>query len=197
MNREYSVNIIIIGTWSSKLFSPAWVLKNLFLAKDNDEFKVAFEMDQLDVAYEYKKILFLPRTNLIEIRLIENSEENFFEAVEIYNKIIDLFKHIFIKGVGINIDCKFPLASEDDNILLSKALLGLHNDFNGVKINSLTLKIPRKDCILNIISVINNNENHGIKFNYHFDSGEIFDASVLQKLVIESLKNIQNGNFND
>lgn len=93
------INIVAIGNWNKRIFTPQWVSSRLFPTADSIE--GLLNQEDVELGYKHGGITVFPKDSLLEIRVDEIKYCS--NAIAIFNKIIKELPHTPIKAVGFNI----------------------------------------------------------------------------------------------
>ncbi len=164
IRNPFHVNIICLGLWDKKIFTPHWVSTKLLKLKLNTEFEVKIAQNTLDAAYRHNGLHIIPQDSLLDFSLIDRDTRTYKYAISIYNNLVKLFPHS-LSSMGINIKYKFD-NSEKNKVFDMIKKSGLIED----ELNLNQIKFVEKDSDkfkLNIVIDIEK-EKHILNFNFHY-----------------------------
>ncbi len=184
-----SINIVAIGNWNKRIFTPNWVSQ--FLFKSENTLEGLINQDEVELGYKCDGITIFPKDSVLEIGI--EKLDLCSKAIEILNQILKELPHTPIKAIGFNIryefgkDCvlykfieKTPSFSEEFNFSSIKYFKPYSKYIFNIEIGS---KMPKED-----IGVVN--------FNYHYQNPAAsvsFDKSLFESLYTESQKCMTDG----
>lgn len=193
MKELTSINIVCLGNWNRKIFTPSWVASNLFELEDN-RIDAFFNPHELDVGFRLKDVIFLPRETTIEIKIEKIHEESKDMSGKLLNRLLVLLPHTPIKAIGVNLRYIF---GKDEHFPLVHVLNEKGFDFNDYSLSQIKFSRNLEESRLNIITDIRDEE-YVVNFNFHHDSShfpegfEFSDNVIFEK--IETAQNIvENG----
>ncbi len=182
------INIMCVGNWNKRIFTPDWVSTHLFELGSEKEFKGIILPEQMEFGYTHNDILLLPKDNTLEIKLEKiNKNSKSFSGI-LMERILGLLPHTPIKALGINI--KYTFKKEDDYNLI-KILNKMNCDLNEFKTSQIKLTKSYDDFHLNIITDIQDN-GYSVNFNFHYPRLFKFDKDTIDFKIIETEKIITN-----
>lgn len=174
------INIVCIGVWNNKIFTPSWVANNAFRIQNPDEeLQGIFNPDDMLFGYQYKNISIFPKSSALEIELSDFGIKTTEFAITVYNNIITVLPHTPKKATGINIIYNFNKnikCSLIDNLNIPQSL------FLDYTINRLILSKPFEFGHSNIIISIMS-DNYIVEFNYHFVKNDKIDIDFINKYI--------------
>lgn len=192
-------NIVILGFWNKKIFTPDWVLKNIYEISDDTEVKIAFNLEEQKCLYEYDDVRFVPDDNRIQIVPLVISEENLDKVNTFLIRLLKLLPHSPIKGIGFNFHYHII---DDISQLIEKTQEFANLKFNLDSLDLIKFKIKNKNYVTNLF-LDNLSGNKEIKFNFHYDHIQEFDTKQYATHFNESIKligkigNVSNTNESD
>lgn len=191
MFEPYSINIICVGSWNKKIFTPNWVSNNLFNLPQGKEFKGIFNPEELEFGFLHQGVVVIPKDSGLEIKLEQINEKTKVYSIELLNKILTLLPQTPIKASGINIRFKIPKTSKNKLVTtLNKANCKYHDfELKQVKLVKITT-----DYQINIISDFLDDK-YQINFNFHYNNKIIFDNQVINTHLEQSKKVLSHGNI--
>ena len=75
MNNIFSINIMCLGNWNKKIFTPSWVATNLFELKEN-KIDAFFNPNEMDMGFKLEDVALFPKDTSVEIKLDEINEKS-------------------------------------------------------------------------------------------------------------------------
>ena len=112
IQKPFFINIICLGIWNKKLFTPNWISNVLLKLEPNIEFQINLSPDMLKSTFSYNNIHITASDDLFEIKFEKHDDITFNYAIEIYNNLRKLMLHSII-SMGINIKYKFSNSQEN------------------------------------------------------------------------------------
>jgi hypothetical protein len=187
--KPFHYNIIAIGGWNKKIFSPAWVQS--FLFKDSFppvEVVGVYDMEEQEIAFSYGGILMLPKNNSLELRLQDETVNSLKmgEATNILNKILELLPHTPIKGIGFNVKYKIPVKSNSS--LINHCNTNFAGGFGEFKISQIKQTIDKGNYKINMFVSLLDSDYYELNFNFHYNSIPKFSESCFYDHIIEAEK---------
>lgn len=192
MKETYSINILCLGNWNKKVFTPEWVGNNLF-ELETDKMQAFFNPNEMEIGYMNKGVTLLPKDSVLEIKLEEISKATKEYSGLLLNKILALLPHTPIRAIGFNI--RFNFNTEEAYSIVQK-LNSLKCNYNEFTANQVKFSKNYDRYQLNIIADMMNDEYY-VNFNFHYTAkhhpeGFTFtDYFVLEKFQ-ETQKIIEN-----
>jgi hypothetical protein len=175
MGNIISLNIILLGNWNKRIFSPKWVNTNIFGIAEGSKYQGLINPEEMEFGYLHNDIAILPRSNSLEIKLEKFNENTINQGGVILEKILQLLPHTPIKAIGINIRYKFL---KKDNNKIVNSLRELKCSFSDFLTKQIKFSKNLEDCQLNIITDIGT-EDFIVNFNFHFIQTSAINKNVL------------------
>jgi len=184
MKDIFSVNIICLGNWNKKIFSPTWVASNLFELKEN-KIEAFFNPNELDIGFKLNDVVLFPKDTSLEIKL-DNINEGAIElSGKLLNKILSILPHTPVKAIGVNIRYRFNKDKSNDIV---KKLNTVQCKINDFETNQIKFSKKYEKFQLNIIADLNPND-YLINFNFHYDFNLYPDGfSFSDKVVFDNIE---------
>ncbi len=191
MIEPFSINIVCLGSWNRKIFTPNWVSTTLFNLPKGKEFQGVVNPVELEFGFLNQELLLLPKDNSLEIKLETINSKTIKYAPELLNKILTLLPHTPIKGIGINI--RFDVSKDSEYSLISslKSSTCSYNDFSLKQVKFVN---STKDYVINLIADIFDDK-YQINFNFHYASVMSFDNQIVENHINEAKKILNYGNL--
>lgn len=165
-------NIVIIGAWNTRIFSPQWVGLNLF--PEENSLEVVLESGVPFLRHRSKEVLLVPRHDRIIIGVTSVSDESINRMEETACKILSLLNHTPLMATGVN----FAFAEDEPPVELL-ALLGNNDPLSS---NELAIEITKREMsrqlktemgVVNLkLSLQNNEVDLTLNFHYSTESSE-------------------------
>ncbi|MEA3494590.1 MAG: hypothetical protein U9R42_00985 [Bacteroidota bacterium] len=188
MKEVASINILCLGNWNKRIFTPKWVSENLFELDQDQQIHGIVNTDEMEFGYTHKDVLLLPKDNVLEIKIEKiNKDSKEFSGV-LLNRIINLLPHTPIKAIGINIRYSF---TKDESYHLVKTLNQIKCKLNNFETNQVKFSKSNNNCKLNIITDISETT-FLVNFNFHYKSLNEFDENIVNIKIAETKKIIGN-----
>jgi hypothetical protein len=175
MDNIISLNIILLGNWNKRIFSPKWVNTNIFCLEEGSKYQGLINPEEMEFGYLHNDIVLLPRSSSLEIKLEKYNENTINQGGVILEKILQLLPHTPIKAIGINIRYRFL---RKDNNKIVNSLRELKCSFSDFQTKQIKFSKNLEDCQLNIITDIGT-EDFTVNFNFHFIQTSVIDKNVL------------------
>lgn len=184
MNNIFSINIICLGNWNKKIFSPTWVASNLFELKEN-KIEAFFNPSELDIGFKLNDVVLFPKDASVEIKLDKISDDAIELSGKLLNKILSILPHTPIKAIGINIRYKFN--KDENNDLVSK-LNTVKCKIDEFETNQVKFTKKFEKFQLNLIADINPKD-YLVNFNFHYDYSLYPDGFTFSdKIVFDNIE---------
>lgn len=189
MKEISSINIICLGNWNKKIFTPAWVASNLFELKEN-KIEVVFNPNELDMGFKMKDISLFPKDTTVEIKLEEINDETKILSGHLLNKLLNLLPHTPIHAIGVNIRYKFD---KDEELPFVKKLEKIKCGLDDFNTSQIKFSKNNSKYQLNVIIDFKGSKYY-VNFNFHHDlthysEGFAFSDTIINNR-IEISKNI-------
>jgi len=192
MKEAYSINILCLGNWNKKVFTPEWVGNNVF-ELETDKIQAFFNPNEMEIGYTNEGVTLLPRDSVLEIKLENISKETEEYSGELLNKILALLPHTPIRAIGFNI--RYNFGEEETNSIIQK-LNSLKCNYNEFTANQIKFSKNFDRYQLNIIADIQE-DGYNVNFNFHYTNkhhpeGFTFTDYVVIEKFQETQKIIEN-----
>lgn len=171
MEKLFDISIVIAGKWNVKIFTPAWILKELLGVKENSGIiEVAFNQDSLQTLYRHKTIQLIPTESHFEIKIPKPYKPELLrEANSIAIKLLQLLP--YTPGLAVGFNFRFKKACLISNFKVNN----YHKDY---KVNTVQFSKQIDSFLLNVIVKCENDKqkDDGILYNFHYA-----DISILKE----------------
>lgn len=163
MAMPITANIVCVGSWNTKIFTPEWLAGNIFQIENIEGL---LNNQEMDFAFRDKNrdITIFPKSTSLEITLAKFEESKLTDLVLILNRILSLLPHTPIKGIGFNLNYEIgekPVPAWISTLSKKSQIIP-----NGIQISNFSLRKNYENYILNI----NINEiTKVINFNFHYE----------------------------
>ena len=192
MNNIFSINIMCLGNWNKKIFTPSWVATNLFELKEN-KIDAFFNPNEMDMGFKLEDVALFPKDTSVEIKLDEINEKSIELGGKLLNRLLALLPHTPLRAIGINVRYKFE---NKEDIPIVKKLNKISCKLDDFATNQIKFSKELKKSQLNIITDFQGNE-YIVNFNFHHNLGHypegfdfsdniIFDKIETTKKIIEN-----------
>ena len=111
---KIEASIVSLGSWNSRIFTPAWVSGNVFSMPEGDSMNIALNEQQMTLSYEWKNIQLLMSDNRIELRCEQCSSGVLKLMEQIYQRMSELLPYTPITAVGFNLNLKMSMEEFND-----------------------------------------------------------------------------------
>ncbi len=179
MKEVTSINIVCLGNWNKRIFTPNWVATKLFELGENVKFQGVLNPQEMEFGFSNKDVLLLPKDNVLEIKLAKINEESKAFSGVLLNRILTLLPHTPIKAIGINIRYSFN-KTEEYKIL--ETLNQINCQLNDFSTNQIRFSKDLDNCQLNIITDMSKKK-YFVNFNYHYVQFRKFNEAIINEKV--------------
>lgn len=181
------VNIIALGDWNTRIFTPNWVAKNIFSITEETPMDVLFDKNDLSSSYSYKNIKVAFRDNYVEFLIDKKNDATFRLAIKFLNNLITCLPETPIKAIGINFKYRFKLLNKNE-------FDSPVEQFEGFKQTKSQFTKFLEDYSINIIST-SFNENFELTVNYNYNKLKSkFKRDTIINFYKDSQKYVGNSN---
>ena len=188
MKEVASINIVCLGNWNKRIFTPNWVSANLFKLDENVQFQGVLNPEEMEFGFTNKDVLLLPKDNILEIKLDKINEESKAFGGVLLNRILTLLPHTPIKAIGVNIRYAF---GKTEKYKIVETLNQINCQLNDFSTNQIKFSKNSDDCQLSIITDITEKE-YFVNFNYHYIQMSKSNEAIINEKVADSIKVIGN-----
>jgi len=95
-------NILAIGNWNTKIFTPEWVKNKVFELPPEEKMFIQVNHDELRFGYEYNDVFIIADDNTLEFVIKNGSDETIELATIFLLKILNLLPHTPLRAIGFN-----------------------------------------------------------------------------------------------
>lgn len=172
MDTLKSIVIALVGDWNIKIFTPNWVMKELFdLPEEGSEILVRFNAE-LQPVFEHQNVLLIPTEKFVEIKLARIGDDEIQLANVIAVKLITALPFTPKLAVGFN----YRLERECD--IKDLKIEGIGEGFDATEV-----KFTREDENYKINIIINCNQANQVLYNFHYkDFTQIKEDDIQEHL---------------
>jgi hypothetical protein len=181
MKEIFSINIICLGNWNKKIFTPAWVATNLFKLKEN-KIEAVFNPNELDMGFKMKDIALFPKDTSVEIKLEQINDETKILSGQLLNQLLNLLPHTPIHAIGINIRYRIK---KDEELPLVKKLENIKCGLDDFNTNQIKFSKNNSEYQLNVIVDFKEFE-YFVNFNFHHDLTHYADGFSFSDTIINN-----------
>jgi len=183
MIQPIQVSTVIVGSWNPKIFTPAWVKKNLFVLESNQEIQGLVNFDEMDFGFEWQGVTILPKSNVFEIRFDSYTEAKAILVSTIVVKVLELLPQTPVKALGVNMT--YQLGKADESAFV-RTVKGIHSKFREFNLSQTKHSFNKEHYQINIITDISD---VGLNTNFNFHYSKI--AAYGPKFIVEHYKETQ------
>lgn len=190
MIQPRQVSTVIVGSWNPKIFTPAWVKKNLFALTGNQDLKGLVNFEEMDFGFEWEGVTVIPKANVFEVRFEGYSEAKATLVSSIVVKVLELLPQTPIKAIGVNIGYNLR---NGHNSPLAQSLKGIQTSFREFNLSQLKHSLDKGDYQINIITDISSvglNSN----FNFHYSKIPLLTGQFIVQHYKETQSILKDGN---
>jgi len=169
------INIIALGSWNKKIFTPNWVSANVFMNTSSEKIEGMFNQEEIEIGYIFKGVLLLPKDSMIEIKVEGDNLSNAENALIFLSRIMTALPHTPIKAIGVN----FNYTVTDDTAPILKNYRDWKNNvtFDDLSLGKLTLVKSENGFMLSSI-IEDRVDETNVLFNFHFNGSNIFMNNI-------------------
>src|SRR6056297_3146666 len=117
MNNILSINIMCLGNWNKKIFTPSWVAANLFELKEN-KIEAFFNPNEMDMGFKLEDVSLFPKDTSVEIKLDKINDKSIELSGKLLNRLLALLPHTPLRAIGVNVRYKFN--NKEDTPIVEK-----------------------------------------------------------------------------
>ena len=103
-NMKVDASIVSVGSWNSRIFTPAWVSANVFAMPDGESMNIELNEQQMTLSYVWKDIQLLMSDTRIEFKSSQCSKETLTLMEQYYQRISELLPYTPVAAVGYNLN---------------------------------------------------------------------------------------------
>ena len=180
--KKIEASIVSVGSWNSRIFTPAWVSANIFAMPDGKSMKIALNEQQMTLSYVWKDIQLLMSDTRIEFKSSQCSKETLTLMEQYYQRISELLPYTPVAAVGYNLNLTLT-PDEYKQTVVSGMLEQKNIDIytNGTQTFSAV-----KDGAVRSFVVQLNADNAEIRANFHYPQPKLTPAVGNAFGIIES-----------
>jgi len=192
MNNVFSINIMCLGNWNKKIFTPSWVAANLFELKEN-KIEALFNPNEMDMGFKLEDVSLFPKDTSVEIKLDEINNKSIELGGKLLNRLLALLPHTPLRAIGVNIRYKFE---NKEDIPIVKKLNKISCKLDDFVTNQIKFSKELEKSQLNIITDFKGNE-YIVNFNFyhnlgHYPEGFDFSDNIIFNKMETTKKIIEN-----
>lgn len=178
--------VVIPGSWNVRIFSPEWMVKNLFENNEQIQIELNFESGIIKIRFSTDNLVLIPANDRFIIGAKNISDETLQKAEKVAQKLLDTLSHTPILGFGVNFGfIEQNPSAELISLFQLNDLLKISNLGAIVKSAEMTRKLIINEEIINIRHTLDEESNFGIHLNFHYDfkSTELAHDKLLNLIV--------------
>lgn len=158
------LNIVALGYWNKKVFTPEWVKNNVFELSDEEKMYIQFNHDELRFGYTYNNVFIIVDDNALELVIKEDSDETIKQATKYFTNILNLLPHTPLRAIAFNFNAdvfnyESKLTEQINSIFLNQGEYSLRE----------VHLIQKSDKFLLNISANDIRDGLKLKFNFHYE----------------------------
>ena len=179
---KVEASIVSVGSWNSRIFTPAWVSANVFAMPDGESMNIALNEQQMTLSYMWKDIQLLMSDTRIEFKSNLCSKIELTLMEQCYQRLSELLPYTPVVAVGFNLNLTLTL-DEYNQTPVSKLVDQKSIDVytNGTQTFSAV-----KDGAVRSFVVQLNADSAEIRANFHYPQPKLIPAVGTAFGVIES-----------
>lgn len=179
---KVEASIVSVGSWNTRIFTPAWVSANVFVMPDGESMNIALNEQQMTLSYEWNGIQLLMSDTRIEFKSSKRSKETLALMEQCYQHLSELLPYTPVIAVGYNLNLTLTLDEYKQT-----AVSGM---FEQKKIDIYTNGTQTfsaiKDGAVRSFVVQLNADNAEIRANFHYSQPKLTPAVGTAFGIIES-----------
>jgi len=190
---KVEASIVSVGSWNSRIFTPAWVSANVFAMPDGESMNIALNEQQMTLSYEWNDIQLLMSDTRIELKSNKRSKETLALMEQCYQRLSELLPFTPVAAVGYNLNLTLTL-DEYGQTAVSGVFEQKKIDIytNGTQTFSAVV-----DGTVRSFVVQQNTDNAEIRANFHYPQPKLTPAVGTAFGIIESeMKHFIGNEFN-
>ena len=106
---KIEASIVSVGSWNSRIFTPAWVSANVFAMPDGESMNIDLNEQQMNLSYVWKDIQLLMYDTRIEFKSNKCSKETLALMEQCYQRLSELLPYTPVAAVGYNLNLTLTL----------------------------------------------------------------------------------------
>jgi hypothetical protein len=170
-------NIVALGNWNKKIFSPQWTMVEIMGMDETDKIEGAFNYEEMELLYKVKDIRIAPKDNSLEISTDNLSAKQLVFST--FCKSIKLLPYTPIKGVGFN----FVYSINPDEVpFLKDQIKSIEFLPKDLEVSRLSYREKADEFTLNLIAEKKEKE-WLLTFNFHHSQIIPFEEDYIDKLI--------------
>lgn len=190
---KVEASIVSVGSWNSRIFTPAWVSANVFAMPDGESMNIALNEQQMTLSYEWNDIQLLMSDTRIELKSNKRSKETLALMEQCYQRLSELLPFTPVAAVGYNLNLTLTL-DEYRQTAVSGVFEQKKIDIytNGTQTFSAVV-----DGTVRSFVIQQNTDNAEIRANFHYPQPKLTPAVGTAFGIIESeMKHFIGNEFN-
>ena len=179
---KVEASIVSVGSWNSRIFTPAWVSANVFAMPNGESMNIALNEQQMTLSYEWNSIQLIMSDTRIEFKSNKQSKETLALMEQCYQRLSELLPYTPVVAVGYNLNLTLTLDEYKQTVvsgILEQKNIDIYT--NGTQTFSAV-----KDGAVRSIVVQLNPDNAEIRANFHYPQPKLTPAVGTAFGIIES-----------
>ena len=179
---KVEASIVSVGSWNSRIFTPAWVSANVFAMPDGESMNIALNEQQMTLSYEWNDIQLLMSDTRIEFKSNKRSKETFALMEQCYQRLSELLPFTPVVAVGYNLNLTLALdeyRQTEVSRLLEQKKIDIYT--NGTQ----TFSAVKDDAVRSFVVQLNA-DSAEIRANFHYRKPKLTPAVGTAFDLIES-----------
>lgn len=190
---KVEASIVSVGSWNSRIFTPAWVSANVFAMPDGESMNIALNEQQMTLSYEWNDMQLLMSDTRIELKSNKRSKETLALMEQCYQRLSELLPYTPVAAVGYNLNLTLTL-DEYRLTAVSEIFEQQKIDIytNGTQTFSAVIDGAERSFVVQL-----NTDNAEIRANFHYPQPKLTPAVGTAFGIIESeMKHFIGNEFN-
>ena len=100
---KVEASIVSVGSWNSRIFTPAWVSANVFAMPNGESMNIALNEQQMTLSYEWNSIQLIMSDTRIEFKSNKQSKETLALMEQCYQRLSELLPYTPVVAVGYSV----------------------------------------------------------------------------------------------
>ena len=179
---KIEASIVSVGSWNSRIFTPAWVSANIFAMPNGESMNIALNEQQMTLSYEWNGIQLIMSDIRIEFKSNKQSKETLALMEQCYQRLSELLPYTPVVAVGYNLNLTLTLDEYKQTVvseMLEQKKIDIYT--NGTQTFSAV-----KDGAVRSFVVQLNPGNAEIRANFHYPQPKFTPAVGTAFGIIES-----------
>lgn len=179
---KVEASIVSVGSWNSRILTPAWVSANVFAMPNGESMNIALNEQQMTLCYEWNGIQLLMSDTRIEFKSNKQSKETLTLMEQCYQRLSELLPYTPVAAVGYNLNITLTLDEYKQTVvsgILEQKNIDIYT--NGTQTFSAV-----KDGAVRSFVVQLNADNAEIRANFHYPQPKLTPAVGTTFGIIES-----------